>query len=183
MDILGIFKNKSGSDKPEIREDMYLRTAGKGEMIHYELSSYGCQYVEWVSRGTDEHGEPVSVRIPQEKTVECEGMQSFTLGGKTYRNINHFIHSDDEKTWTTDVYGRTVLCLKNRFPCFDSYDYLYEHRYYRWFFLREGNSLHRVFVTDERKKFYVTEDVARLENDCWKKMQELGYCQQTEENV
>ena len=177
MGILQFLKKESKT------EDMYLRTAGRAEMIHYELSSYGSQYIEWVSPETDSGGEPVSVRIPKEKTVEIGINTPFTLGGKTYLNINHFICTDKNKTWGTDVYGRTVLCLKSRFPCFDSYDYLSETRHYRWFFLREGNKLHRVFVTDERKIIYVTEDVARLENDCWKEMQKLGYCQKKEENV
>ena len=159
------------------REDLYLRCVGAGERVSYELSSYPTQAVEWVSKETDKTGEPVVRRTPVERTVVVAVDDPFTIAGKTYRDINHFISYDKDRQWATDIYGRRVLCITERFPCFDSYDYLNETRCYRWFFLCDGNRLNRVFYTDGRMKVVVTEDVQNIESSCWEEMQKLGYCQ------
>ena len=161
----------------EQRKDLFMRCIGKGKKISYELSSYWAEDIEWVSRETDETGEPMVRRIPKEKTVEVGINNSFTIAGKTYQDINHFISYDKDRQWATDVYGRRVLCVTERFPCFDSYDYLNETRHYRWFFLCVGNRLNRVFYTDGQMRVVVTEDVQNVESPCWEEMQKLGYYQ------
>ena len=72
-----------------------------------------------------------------------------------------------------DVYDRRVLYFRERFPCFDSYDYLYEHRYYRWYFLRDGDTLTQIYYADEGKSITVTEDVAKVRDWMWERMQEV----------
>ena len=71
------------------------------------------------------------------------------------------------------MYGRTVLALRERFPCFDSSDLLYEHRYFRWFYLFQDGKLTCVYHTDESHTVTVTEDVLDIEDQCWREMQEL----------
>ena len=75
-----------------------------------------------------------------------------------------------------DVYGREVFAFRERFPCFDSYDYLYEHRYFRWFYIREGDSLYCVYYVDEQKTVKITDDVRRIEKrDAWESMRALNW--------
>ena len=64
--------------------------------------------------------------------------------------------------------------LTERFPCFDSADYLHEDRYFRWYFLCRRGKLTLVYHTDRTPLVAVTEDVRDLEDDCWKRMRELG---------
>ena len=68
---------------------------------------------------------------------------------------------------TRDIYGREVLHFKERFPCFDSYDYLHENRYYHWYYILNGSSLTEVYCADERPEVQVTEDVAEISNKWW----------------
>lgn len=102
----------------------------------------------------------------------------FHVAGKTYLSFHCFLKSQDGE-WGEDLYGRKVLCTREKFPCFDSYDYIHEHRYFRWYFIRNGNSISQVFVTDERDKVYVTEDVQNVENWAWGRMKDTGFCQST----
>lgn len=68
-----------------------------------------------------------------------------------------------------------MLYLAERFPCFDSHDFTYENRFYRWLFLRENDRLTRVYHEDETGSVYVTEDVKYLEEPRWREMLRLDY--------
>lgn len=152
------------------------QNTGKGQHVAYPLCSYASGKLQWTSRETDEQGNPLHVRVPSEKTETCHYPGKFTAAGKTYHNWQQLCVSEDESGhFCKDIYGRSVLALWERFPCFDSYDYLYENRYYRWFFLQENGKLTRIFYTDERKEIHITEDVCNLESKCWEQMQKLGY--------
>ena len=74
----------------------------------------------------------------------------------------------------TDCHGRTVISLSERFPCFDSYDYLYENRHYRWWLIIQPESITRVYAEDGRGKIYVTEDVLDLEPVCVEALKNAG---------
>lgn len=156
--------------------DMYLRSVGSGAWVHFELKSYGTVAVEWVSKETGKDGNPLTVRVPREHTCEYSRKWPFTAAGKTYRNLKHFLRNQSGE-WGEDCYGRTVLCTKEKYPCFDSADYLYEHRYFRWYFIQNGNSLCQVFASDDRDKIYVTEDVGSIEPWAWSRMKATGFCQ------
>ena len=120
--------------------------------------------------------EDGTVRKPEESTAEFAYPGPFTAAGKTYTSWQQLCAlTDKDGRFCRDIYGRDVFC-RERFPCFDSYDYLHENRYYRWFFLRDGDKLTRVDYTDERRKITVTEDVQLLSETCWKQMQEYGFC-------
>jgi len=160
--------------------EMVLRSVDNGGIVHYVLSSYFTKKVEWVSLETDGDGKPLVVREPEEVTCQYSRREPFILAGKQYPNLNRFLRKM-ENDWAEDIYGRKVLCARELYPCFDSYDYMNENRYHRWFLIREGDRLSRLFMSDDRDKIFVTEDVANVESDVWKLMQETGFCQPPEE--
>lgn len=128
--------------------------------------------VEWVSRE-----EPLRIRRPNPETKTVTLGLGFTAGGKFYGGINQLCVSVDEEGFLgRDIHGRDVLCFRERFPCFDSYDYLYEHRYYRWFLIKGENTLTLVYYADERGTIEVTEDPKELRIKWWEKMGEIGFC-------
>lgn len=164
------------ADKQPWEGSMLLRSAGNGPGLDYPGCYHGSTRVEWVSREVNEAGEPVKIHNPEESNRICPVTEGFTLLGRRYPDIRSIISiMDESRNWCRDVYGREVLYIRERFPCFDSYDYAYEHRYFHWFFLRQDGKLARIQYTDERDVLYITEDVAYVENKCWRKMEELKY--------
>lgn len=157
--------------KKDVPEDMLLRRTGPGSGVQYGTSSYGTCVVEWYLPADEGR-----VRRPQETAAVYSVHGGFNAAGKHYTSLSQLCLGENRDTCRgRDIYGREVLCLKERFPCVDSYDLLYENRYFRWFFIRRGNSLTRVYYTDERDHIYVTEDVGNLENKCWEQMCRLRY--------
>lgn len=57
-----------------------------------------------------------------------------------------------------DLYGRQVLHLRERFPCFDVYDRLNEDRYYHWYAIRHENGITLVYTQDDKPGAQVHED-------------------------
>ena len=166
---------KSRRDKnPE--QTMFLRETGRGTGIHYDLCSYSTWQVQWVSVQKDASGDPLTLRTPEEQSRVCDRKGPFSLAGREYAGLNYFLRQM-EGNWGRDIYGRQVLCVAERFPCFDSYDYLNENRYYRWFFIREGDRLSRLYFSDGGKKLYITEDVGNVERKVWDIMVSVGFCQ------
>jgi len=160
--------------------DMVLRRVDRGATVHYELNNCFTEKVQWVSLETDQNGNPVKVRTPEEVTTIRSRKDRLTVAGKTYPSFQSFLKKQDGD-WGEDLYGRKVFCVEELFPCFDSYDYLYENRYFRWYFIRKGNSLSRVFATDERDRVYVTEDVENVDSQAWEQMCRTGFCQSPKE--
>lgn len=124
-------------------------------------------------------GEDGSLRKPEGIKRELPYPGKFEAAGKVYRCWQELCREklDEDGHVCRDIYGREVLAEWERFPCFDSYDYLYENRYYRWFFIREGDALTCVDYTDERNVITVTEDVGSIREICWKTMKELNWQQ------
>lgn len=170
-----LFPNRKAAPRQE-EPAMYLRRVGNGAFVRYELKSTSTEKVEWVSLQTDEAGNPLVVREPQETTREFSRKGYFSAAGKVYWNLNQLCrnHKGD---WAEDIYGRKVLCTKEKYPCFDSYDYLNETRYFRWYFIREGNAVCQVFAADDRDIIYVTEDLQNVEGWAWERMKATGFCQ------
>jgi len=112
---------------------------------------------------------------PKERNYVYPGI--FTAGGKDYCNISQLCAEklDEWGHVCRDIYGRDVFAEWERFPCFDSYDYLYEHRYYRWFYIRDNDRLTCVYYEDEQKKITVTEDAVKIHDRCWKSMAEYNW--------
>lgn len=109
------------------------------------------------------------LRDPQsgKNTYNLRG--GFKAAGKTYRSLQDFATGKPGKSPGTflDIHGREILSFQERFPCFDSYDYLYENRYYRWFYIFDGSRLTEVYYADERPEIQVTEDVAEISVKWW----------------
>lgn len=118
-----------------------------------------------------------SIRIPEETKHTFPYPGVFQAGGRPYLSIDQLCARklDEDGHLCQDVYGREVFAEWERFPCFDSYDYLHEHRYYRWFFIRTDNQLTCVYYEDEQGNVEVTEDVNKLRERCWKAIQELKW--------
>lgn len=57
-----------------------------------------------------------------------------------------------------DTWGRRVIHLRERYPCFDVYDQMYENRYYHWFFIKHEGGLALVYCEDGRDEFEITDD-------------------------
>ena len=152
-------------------EMMVLRETGAaGERADYP--GYCCPTKRLAWGGTDG-----SVRTPQPVTREYHVIGGFQAAGKYYLSLKQLtVEVDECERWCRDCYGREVFAVRQKFPCFDSYDYLHEHRYYRWWFIRQGNVLTRIYHTDETGQISVTEDVQDLEDFCWRQMQFDGYC-------
>lgn len=176
MGIFEFLKTQPGDVAVTERSVMYLRRVGSGDRFSHELGIYSTEKVEWVSRETDETGAPAEIRQPEEHTRTYSKWAAFSLAGKTYWNLKHFLRKQ-EGEWGEDAYGRTVFCTKERYPCFDSFDALYEDRYFRWYFIREGNSLSQLFVADDRNIIYVTEDLGNIQRWAWERMKATGFCQ------
>lgn len=153
--------------REEYSGPLRLRVMGRGSAINYEHGGYySSQCLWWVSEETDADGQPVYIRESREHTVSLPAVMPFQAGGKLYRSLRELSPEDVIDGIDTDVHGRKVLCYRERFPCFDSYDYLHEHRFYRWFFLKEKGKLIRVYTADESGWIYVTEDTENVENEC-----------------
>ena len=146
---------------------MILFPAEFKQISHDLCSRKGCE-IAWVGENGDR-------RTPQEKTVKVPHL-GFLAAGKAYVNWKKLcVKESDREDIYYDVYGREVLCIFELFPCFDSYDYLYEDRYYRWFFIKEDGKLTRIYCADQRGTIQVTEDVQNLENKCREQMQKLNW--------
>lgn len=137
--------------------------------VDHELRWDGGKKIEWVAPdGT--------VRIPEEVNKDFLYPGVFVAAGKAYASWKLLcVKTEENGCVCKDVYGREVFYISERFPCFDSFDYASEKRYYRWFFIKENGKLTRVYYADERKRIQVTEDVRNLENNCREQMQKLGW--------
>jgi len=136
--------------------------------IDHELRWDGGRQIVWVAPDG-------SVRVPEEKHKDFLYPGPFFAAGKAYVSWKGLCAQQTESGLCRDLYGREVFYMAERFPCFDSYDYANENRYYRWFFLREQGKLTRVYYADERHKIEVTEDVSGLENKCRERLQKIGW--------
>lgn len=76
-----------------------------------------------------------------EKTIARWRGQSFVAAKRFYFSEKMLrmrrIHPK-EKIYR-DIYGRKVLVIDERFPIFDSYDALYENRYYHYHYIQTKN--------------------------------------------
>ena len=148
---------------------MKIKVTNDHAGIDHQLRWDGGKKIQWVAPdGT--------ARNPEEQNFTFSYPGTFQAAGKTYLSIKALC------AWKTrregiykDIYGREIFCVTERFPCFDSYDYANENRYYRWFFIKENGRLTRVYYADERNKIEVTEDVASLEYKCRDAMVEAGW--------
>lgn len=127
-------------------------------------------YIQWCQPdGT------VRSQEPTEKVFTYPGV--FTAGGRPYTSVSQLCAKklDEGGHICRDIYGREVFVQWERFPCFDSYDYLHENRYYRWFYICSGDQLTCVYYADQRDRLEITEDVQKLPRRCWEAMVEANW--------
>lgn len=161
-----------GGSRAASQLHMKPQAYSSGRKAKYSRSMYSTQSIRWVSAEQDQQGNPKAVRMPAESFKKFCYPGPFTAAGKTYETWDQLCRRETATPGVcTDIYGRPVFCDAERFPCFDSDDFLYENRFYRWFFILEKGKITRVFYTDECKEIDVTEDVANIEDDC---LSELG---------
>ena len=167
---------KTGAEVRKPQREMLLHCTGESHKLHRGNDCTSVYKVEWVSREKGEDGSPLEIREPQEKEAVYTRGSVFTAAGKRYCGLNGFLHGlkEIDEDWAEDQYGRKVLCVKWRFPCFDSFDYLTENRFYRWFFIREGNSISRIYAIDTKPNIYVTDDVGYVEYNLLNELRNAG---------
>ena len=135
----------------------------------------GAERLLWVSPEQDAEGRPIETREPHEHARTYAYPGGFEAAGRRYKSLTELTATKLDGDYFLDSYGRRVLCIIERFPCFDSHDFAYENRFYRWLFLRENDRLTRVYHEDETGSVYVTEDVKYLEEPRWREMLRLDY--------
>lgn len=140
-----------------------------GSRLQYPcISCLSSVRIRWQSK-TD----AAQFRDPEPQTTEFPQQKGFTAAGKHYSSIRKLC--TDNADVTTDIYGRRVYCYRERFPCFDSYDYASEDRFFRWFVLCENDRFTRIQYTDTSETVFVTEDVGELEKKLWNGMNQAGF--------
>ena len=87
--------------------------------------------------------------------------------GKEYACIDELAAESVDDVRYRDKYGREVLYLRERFPCFDSYDYIYEDRFYRSLYICERGRLTTIIADDNQKDICVTEDTQDVKLGDW----------------
>lgn len=162
--------------EPVYSKPLKLCVMGKGSGVNYQPGGlYSTKCLWWISEESDENGQPVFIRESEEHTVKLPASMPFTAAGMQYRMLKQLSPQDVVNGIDTDIYGRQVLSVRERFPCFDSYDYQHEHRYHRWFFLKENGRLTRIYTADESGWIHVTEDAENIENDCVELLKQVGW--------
>lgn len=155
---------------------MAPQTMGRGKSVRYPNSLYATRAIQWVSTELDGAGKPISTRLPVESTKTFRYPGNFTAMGKKYTDLEQLrVNDSDFPRLFKDIHGRTVFYTSQRFPCFDSYDYLYENRFYRWFLILGKQTITRIHYTDEQKRLFVTEDVANIEDGVWNELCQLKF--------
>lgn len=158
-----------------MRVTMTMRDAGRGKRIDRKHYSVATTRIEWVSIEKDESGSPLVRRTPKPNGRIYFTRRGFFAAGKHYANWQELIaEHDDYYEHCRDRYGREVVYDWERFPCFDSYDYIHEDRCRRWFLLRKGDKLTYIYLEDQTNYVQVIEDVLDVENRCWDKLVESG---------
>ena len=139
------------------------------------------RFVEWAETEANLNDPNPILRIPMPRVYTYESEKGFYVDGKVYQSVQDFKSRKDRKEhiyW--DIYNRKVMEVYERFPCFDSYDYANEDRYYRWFYLVSGNKMWCIYQADGRKTVLVTEDVAEIDAMVWRNMKRFHLVEDAE---
>ena len=129
--------------------------------------------VDWVSLDS---GKEVS-RIPQPHIYEYSLITGFQINHKGYHSVVNLRARvlDENQHIYRSIYGRIIAEILEQFPCFDSYDFANEDRYYHWLCLVEKGKLYCVYYEDGQDAITVTEDADKIEATVWREMLRLGW--------
>lgn len=176
LENLKVNNNNPGGQMRELSEDeknLFPICSESGEKLSYPLFSSSSVKIIWQSAEKDEEGKAKLARIPQE-SEKTFSFNNFYAAGKHYRNISQLCTQKDGELFK-DIYGRTVFYDKQRFPCFDSYDYMSEDRYFHHFYLKENGRLTRIYYHDDMLEVYVAEDADRVASQFAQDMVRNGF--------
>lgn len=172
--------------KPQIDGNPEFENAGKGNTkpalrLTKEPNNVFVnerRFVDWV----DLEGSACARRIPRPRIRRYSLCNGFRVGKAEYRCLSELRAEilDQEKHLYKDVHGRVFAEVEERFPCFDSFDYANEDRYYHWLYLIENGKLFLVYYMDEDERVTVTEDVKEIEANVWREMVRLGWTKDVE---
>ena len=108
----------------------------------------------------------------------------FIAANGLYVSTNQLMHkqiSEYKSTWVSgnmpvyhDIYGRRVIHMRERFPCFDVYDRMYEDRYFHWYFIEYQGKITVVYTSDDDQIFKVHDSITA---DDW------NYCALTDWHI
>lgn len=126
--------------------------------------------VEWV----DNVDNPIQVRVPISTEATYLLSHGFFVGGQPYASLGELQYRWEGEHFFRDRYGHRVLEVRERFPCFDSYDYETENRCIRWFYVVSGGKLWCVSYQDSKGSVTVTEDVEEIPACVWREMRRMG---------
>lgn len=131
------------------------------------------RFVDWVDL---KDGAQTS-RIPQPCTYKYSLRDGFQIGDVKYRSFSELRDKvlNEERHLYQDTHGRIFAEVRKRFPCFDSFDYANENRFYHWLYLTENGKISLVYYEDEREDITVTEDISKIESVVWGEMIYLGW--------
>lgn len=152
-----------------------ITDTGKGDKVEYDSRSCSTSRIMWVSRETAADGHPLRIRTPKSASKTYKLPLPFKAADKTYGSLDKLLAEKSSDGTYRDCYGRVVLSVTERFPCFDSHDFANENRYYRWWIIVEEGYISRIFHTDESKEIFVTDDVQDIEENCLEELKKHGY--------
>lgn len=178
-------KAKSGADGKPAEEvaanlerstgDYALKAVGEGEKVQYDSRIAATTRFIWVSRETASDGNPLRIRKPRSVSKTFRKSLPFKAADKTYTSLNRLLEQKSADGTYRDCFGRVVLSVTERFPCFDSHDMLNEKRHYRWWIIVEEGYISVIYYTDEQNSIYVTDDAQDLESKCVDELKKHGY--------
>ena len=156
--------------------EMYLISAGDDGGRKTSTGWSSTRRLLWVSAERDASGAPLVTRSPRPRRKSWPLKRGFRAAGRKYRQLSDLQAAETDADFIyRDRYGREVLLVLERFPCFDSFDALYENRFERWYLICENGVLTQVKYTDETNYIEVCEDVAELEYSVWRELRRLGW--------
>lgn len=92
----------------------------------------------------------------------------FTVQDRVYSSLSQLTYRDMGKfssqwryggvmTVYVDIYWRKVVHFRERFPCFDFFDRMYEDRYFHWYIVEGPKGYSQVYAEDDNPKITVTD--------------------------
>ena len=101
--------------------------------------------------------------------------KSFTAAGKTYlfEGQLKMLRIHPTEPIYRDFFGRRVLLIHERYPCFDEFDRMYENRYFHHYYIETDEGFVQVVTADDQDEIRVLKTISREDfiwnNKTWHK--------------
>lgn len=158
--------------------DLFAVWGKKEDKVYMVMQCKRGRDIEWVTKENDENGEPLMRRTPQPVRVEYKMDEGFVAAGRRYKTVMQLdfgkVQGESEYLHR-DAYGRKMLHFKERYPCFDSFDYMTEDRYYHWCLFKVDDRLTSVYYGDDSNWGEVVEDVGSVREKWAEEMKKIGW--------